>query len=649
MTLASVLATHNDTALEGLTSKGLLRRARKDLEAGRVSVIEVSDSSAQVLADGQSVTIDQGGPSAAKCACPASGVCRHILLAILALQDQVNATNGEASVGLTAVNEICALEQQTLENFAGADWEKAVTLVADGEPVEFHQNGTSVTVKLTNLKASVTFICGQSLNNAVYKGTKRVKRLCVTVCAVYLRQREGASTVVGARSKLNTGPNIAAKFLQQAQTTIERAVSAILPGRSVIAHDLFFDLAISTRVEALPRLSSELRGLARQAEYASVRDVAFEPDVFLKNAARAYALLEALKVAPPGNTVFTGTLRRDYKPHASIDLWMLGVARWRSATAARGLSVYAYAPAQKTWFTVNDGRAAGTDLTFEPVNVYYGSLWGAGSLQTLIGKTVHLPEPMITTDGSISSNLIQNATATNCGLSLSELLESDIAFKQWPKLRNELAARFGSGLTRRVMPQSALIAPSGFRGFGFNDFDQVYEWEIIDQLGNALILSIPGNEHETAQRMRQLARRIQALLVEVSIGTHSLCYRPVTVFSEGKSAVDIHNVDFDAWPVRRGLSKTLQNWGGSLSGCTKPIGTTVDPIRIIISDVLDEIVGVLGHSPAVDLEKIRRRCEASGLVSLAGAIYTLQSEPNVKSALRAAYIAEEVEMALLFE
>ncbi|MBL4558421.1 MAG: SWIM zinc finger family protein [Rhodobacteraceae bacterium] len=87
MSLRDIIAAYDDTALEALASKGLLRRAHKDMAAGRAEIVRF-DADAEVMADGQTVTIPETGPARAACTCSANGICRHIVLALLALRGE---------------------------------------------------------------------------------------------------------------------------------------------------------------------------------------------------------------------------------------------------------------------------------------------------------------------------------------------------------------------------------------------------------------------------------------------------------------------------------------------------------------------------------------------------------------------------------
>lgn len=80
---AAVYAGYDDAALTTLANAGLLRRARKELAAGKVELVEERADGAVLSVGGARVEIDARGPAAARCACPTSGVCQHVVAACL--------------------------------------------------------------------------------------------------------------------------------------------------------------------------------------------------------------------------------------------------------------------------------------------------------------------------------------------------------------------------------------------------------------------------------------------------------------------------------------------------------------------------------------------------------------------------------------
>ena len=492
---------------------------------------------------------------------------------------------------------------------------------------------------------SITFIAGQNLRQAAYKGPRTRRRLLTTVAAITVRRRAGVVASKATNVAESARPPVSDEFVDAAQLVIRQAVAALIPGRSEIAYDMLLDLAISSRAEALPRLSAEIRGLANLARLAQRRNVGFEADEFLRRASRCFALCQSLR-SNGDDVVLTGTIRRDYQQRDAMTLWLLGAAMWRSVAGARGVTCYGYSPAEKRWFSVRDGRAAGTDPTFDPGSVYRNALWGGGSMHELIGHYVSLPGPAAAADGSLSLHTFTEPAKEGPSITTRTLLESDVAFDDWKMLRASLADRLGSGLRRRVSPLPVVIVPRKFRGFGFNDLEQVYELEIADQNGAAIILNVAGDEHEVARYLKQASGKVRALLVEVSLTTSGWQYRPITAFLDQQSELRCVNLDFDELSI--GLrQKAIDRIGEFLKGSREPATRAIDPLASIAAEVVEALVGKIGHAAMVDLEQLRRRAEGAGFVALAAALARLQGSGSVEDALKAAYIAGELETLLL--
>ena len=67
---------YDDDTLTALANAGLLRRAAKDVEAGKLRWLEQRSDGGTAQADGQQVQLDARGPQQARCDCPARLSCR---------------------------------------------------------------------------------------------------------------------------------------------------------------------------------------------------------------------------------------------------------------------------------------------------------------------------------------------------------------------------------------------------------------------------------------------------------------------------------------------------------------------------------------------------------------------------------------------
>jgi hypothetical protein len=630
------LHAYNDAALESLAPKGLVRRARRDFEAGLASVVASDGASAQVRTDGHTVTLGERGPAAAQCTCGAVGICRHILLAVMAVNHDAPETASDKQAMQSAAEEICNLKESDLVAFAGASWSSAVALAAASGDAAIAKNNGNCIVELAGAPGGVTFIAGQGLKGAGVKEPKSRARTIVTAAAILVRAKQGILLEKGDDRQSGPHALIDGAFLNDAAEKLVQAIPAVLSSASPIAADLLFDLAISTRANAAPRLTAMLRSLAKQAWQAGTRDVHFHADEFLNDAARTYALIEALK-RNADDPVLTGTLRRDYRPSPPFDLWMLGAAIWRTDTGARGLTLHGFAPEEHVWRSVSIARGAGMDPSFSPRAAYDGPLWSAGPARSLIGKALRLPEALVAEDEVIAPSLPQPAVVRSSVGNLRSLIECRAAALDWQELRRNVAARLGDGLRRRSSGVPALLAPSKYGSPFFNDFAQTYEWEALDQSGGCILFTLPGVEHEFSRQLAGLSASPHLVLAETVEASGRAALRPLTILFDGADGIEAVNLTLDDWPKSRPAASRQ-----ALSA--RRLQSTNDfsrPILTLAQRVIGTAISILTGGLAAEVGQLGQACEAAGLVELANAVERMCTRKDPRSALAAVYLASE--------
>src|SRR5690348_10215120 len=83
-TFAATLAAIDDDTLAALANKGLVRRARKDIEKTAPTIVAADEQSVSLDVEGATVKL-VNPVSKSMCSC-ASGICRHILGSIMFLR-----------------------------------------------------------------------------------------------------------------------------------------------------------------------------------------------------------------------------------------------------------------------------------------------------------------------------------------------------------------------------------------------------------------------------------------------------------------------------------------------------------------------------------------------------------------------------------
>lgn len=126
---AGVYAGYDDAALATLANAGLVRRARKDVAAGKVEVLEQRADGAVLSVGGARVELDARGPAGVRCACPTPGACQHVVAACLWARDAggapVEATAAEPMEPVVTVRERTAAVRPTADTPADADADQA--------------------------------------------------------------------------------------------------------------------------------------------------------------------------------------------------------------------------------------------------------------------------------------------------------------------------------------------------------------------------------------------------------------------------------------------------------------------------------------------------------------------------------------------
>ena len=624
-----MLAAHDAAALEALASAGAVRRAVRDVEEGKVRVVSRDDGSAVVEAGGQRVEIGVEGPRAARCGCPATGLCRHVLAAVLALRAEVP---GDAPAPVSAREEVLALDVTEMTRFAGADLAAAQALAAEAGEGAVTEDGARLEVRVVAGAEPVVFIAGQGLKGAVWKGPARRLRLMVAAAALLVRGAAGMALpeVEAPEAGLD------AEYLDGAAEAVEVALRRVLTGTPGIAAELLFDQAVSARAQAAPRLTSALRGLSAQAALAEAHHAGFDEAEFLTGAARAAALIAALKAAP-GDVALTGEVRRTYVAGTARRLWIAGARVWRSEQGARGLRLYGLDLERGTWLSGGPARGAGMDLQFSPAQAYQMPVWGAAPARDVVGRVLDFAAMEVSRDGLVAPSA--RASVSDDGLSHARLREIGAVHDDWTGLLGDLAARMRGGLGDGGLPCPVLVAPAEVGRPVFDAPGQCYLVPLRDTAGRVLNLSVEGGAPEQAAWLHRHAGRGDVILCEAAYGAERLCLTPVSVCRDGKTRVTVTSLSLDKLEGGRGLADLIEKLG--LSRMRGAAVSPPDPVADLAGRMIDAAVTRLAVGGTEALDALAPRADRMGLARLARAARAA-APGGADAILRLAYLADEV-------
>ncbi|MCY2964165.1 MAG: SWIM zinc finger family protein, partial [Planctomycetota bacterium] len=302
--LRAILATQDDDALAALANKGLLRRAQKDLETQRPTLAEVTDTHVRLTTKEATVVIPELLVKST-CTCPASGICRHVLSALVALRDaqfmggpyyaapqsaqpagspvdssatdvppivksenrpETAPVDRAASVASPA-EVLGSVSDEELQKWAGkATYRKGVTLLTNS-PNRQVEAGSTLVVKFPDRNLVCRWIPSSGLVGMVC--SCQAENVCEHVVAAVLAYqmalgREAVTAVDRVLAESSGAPRTRAEVLESVGNVLREIIVVGCSRMAPASSQRLTTLAVSAHGVDLPRLERQIRGLAKE-------------------------------------------------------------------------------------------------------------------------------------------------------------------------------------------------------------------------------------------------------------------------------------------------------------------------------------------------------------------------------------------------
>lgn len=508
--LRAALARADEEYLTGLCNKGTVNRGKKDL-AGLTPEAQVQGETVVVTAGEVQCTLraplgDSG------CSCPAQGMCRHRVTAILWLKGQLD--EAESAPPAADLSELLEVPAVHLRRAMGSKAFHALVFRLGREGLPPMEEGSTVRVELPWEGAVVKLLLPLEYASC----TCRSRELCSHKAAALLcwQVKKGRHTL----------EELAAQFPQEstrwdleqvsaAAQAVEELTAGLLEAGlsrlSPAAPDSAERLAALCHTAALPRLESGLRILSTLLRRALERSAAFRTEDLLLRLAGLDHLARRLKGErnPARLPELAGTFREEYRPCPPLTLHLLGERRFHADGGYAGTVYYLWEVGQRQWYTYTaarptfyEGRAQKRPSARDPAP------WGLDCLMDqLYGCTITLEGGKVSKDRRLSASEESRAAAGG-------------KVQPWEALPPELCWEDFSALFRAVEPfllegaetdRLVLVRPSACAAREFDGTRQLFRMELLDGEGRVLLLEARywAEEKELIQVLERLARRLE--------------------------------------------------------------------------------------------------------------------------------------------
>lgn len=502
--LVTQLGRYDDDTWAALTSRGLVRRAAKDLASVEVSQVRDDGRVVEIAVGPHRVLFDTRGPAQATCSCPSHTTCQHIVTAGLWLAAQV--AGGEfagatppAPATTDQHAQLMALDTAALTKHASAAgyrWARQVLDDLDPERDVRITTDRHTVVTLAHPAATVRFL-GEGLGGIVTDVRVRaVEKYHVAAVLAYQRAH-GAEAAPLATPAPRSGPELldSRNRLRDSVTrllldTVQLGVSHLSPA----VHERYETLAVWAQGAEYYRLALMLRRLADEVELLLARSARADEERLLDETAISYALVSALTAAasagqaPPA---LVGQARGRYDAVRSVvELIGLGSVPWHSASGYRGLTSLFWWPAAERFVSWTDARPE-TVGGFDPRarREAVGPWTGLSSPAAASGARVRLTGAQVSAGGRVSG--AERTSATVATLTGAQVAAAVPVSTSW----STLVARKTAGLSlldaSDPLADWVVVAPTRCGVARFDGVRQTLLWPVEDDAGAVLTLTLP--------------------------------------------------------------------------------------------------------------------------------------------------------------
>ena len=660
-----IVSAFDDASWEALASKGLLRRARKDIEKGlAIEVLEESHDILKIKVPPFVVAIPANGPVSATCTCPTPGICQHILAAGLFLQSGASQIE-DKKVVVTADSirdEIALLTPETLKTWIGAgEYRKALALLEKNTLPAVIDYGETVLIRLMPGATEVRFVPGGGLDGMILP--KQHGKRAGVAAILALRQSFGFEMPAVVRQQplveLTGTPRTKKELLNSACALLEDAVSVGLSHASETLISRLVTLAISAQGAQIPRVALALKTVADEVKSILRRDARADEARLLLLIARVYALMDAIRTNGdnPVATALAGSSRGQYIDVPEIELSGVGAYTWQTGSGYVGLTVMFWTNQTKEFLSWSYARPEIQRVDARQRFYGEGPWDGSQSPEQVAASTLKLRHARRTAGGRLSGST--KTTALVLAPVIPETLEfGDRLFTSWVTLHRYAGGIQPLGLREpNPLDQIVVVQPQYFGERRFEPLNQTFYWEVYDEFGQPLTLALPFRDwtKESIKTLEQLtAPKDSAWRFVVRLGYEDdgLVVEPISILRPEDQKHPVFQLAFDSHETDASVTEetnptidddAFEPIADEFAEGKLPVGSSLYDVLSETNRRLEAIAeagvqtGIRAHREW--LSKSRQEIHGLGLTALTSALDSLTKEMSSPQAvIKARYL-----------
>ena len=491
--LKTQLSVIDDDYLIGLSNKGLVNRAMKEIIDAEVTISLDDLALEATFADGTIVTI-KDNINNFSCSCPARSICKHVIMALMLAAKDLSNNNipsdiNTGSQGLLK-DKVCYdslleyTQEALIKKWSKRQYNNVLDKIANGQSVDINEDN-KLMVFLKDDGITVSFLPGSSLDQALC--SCKIKGCTHPLSALlhYIHYKTGvlnfipASTdFIGDMSVIPLVINLVEEIYQCGLFRLSSEYGAKCSQYATLCHGAGF--------ASLERL---LERSAKQLDLYQSKNADFNINNLVRDLGRIYAICDRINKNHDASIV-TERFKQQYRELPQIRIIGIGAYPWYAQSGFCGLTAVFYSPELSKFVTFSLSRNADSQKqAIELISHFWknNSIWDLHTnFANLSRGEWHLTTAKLSESSRLSSSKSTKGSNIRTRTSLTGEDISKIVINDFTKLK-ELFCN-DEGENGEIY---AIIKPARIEDGHFDQITQEYKLPIYDKNDNCLQLTVP--------------------------------------------------------------------------------------------------------------------------------------------------------------
>lgn len=494
--IRAALAAADDAYLTGLSNKGTVNRAKKDL-ANLTPTAEAAGEMVVVTMGGETVMLT-APLSKSMCSCPSSAMCRHRIGAMLWLRDQV----GAAAPKKPEFESLKSYPTDRLVRQLGQKRVAGILFRHRSSSGPWIEESTIVRVELPWIPAVARLL--EPVEDSTC--SCRAKAFCNhrAEALLYWQLQKGIAKPESLEPEVEeSGPDpertrgVCAAVCQMLSEQLTTGLSR-MPAE---VQDTVERMASLSHTAQLPELERTLRNL--HGEYAAyfARSATFRENALLERLSGAYRLAAAMERAEgPELRGLAGVFREDYSRIGDLKLYLLGLREYVGRSGYGGTIYYFLERETREFYTFRDLRPNYYENTRRRQDAAPWSM--PCTLRKAWNCALDLKGPRVNASNNLSAT--QDTEAVFLG-----------SAKPWLVVPDDMICRDFETLVERSAPgkreidRLVVLKPEKLVLRPFDAVEQVFSMDLLDEKGRDIRLEVrySAQEEDVIRMLEALQRQ----------------------------------------------------------------------------------------------------------------------------------------------